>query len=286
MRSIIQHLRFPFSIFLLPVYLFALSQAPSVSIRVSWWSFFIIHFLVYPASNGYNSYFDKDEGPIGGVEKPLPVAKPLFYTAWALDILAIMLAMVFCSWQFALELLIYGLISKAYSHPAIRLKKYPLISWLTVGLIQGGFMYWSVLRLLSNYQVTVNETSYWAGIVLASLPLLAFYPITQIYQHAEDSQRGDRTLSLALGKIGTMLLCSLLFGALSVGYFLYFGKSELRLSAPFMKYLVCMGPSVGFFAWWFLQILKNPEKANFKNTMAMNALGSLGMNAFFVSLLF
>src|SRR5215203_4561914 len=51
-RSTIQLLRFHFSLFLLPVYLFALSQAPTIDLKNAVLSFFILHLLVYPSSNG------------------------------------------------------------------------------------------------------------------------------------------------------------------------------------------------------------------------------------------
>jgi len=99
-------------------------------------SFFILHLLLYPASNAYNSYFDKDEGSIGILESPPPVDKELFYVSWVLDILALLLG-VFIGWPFVCYLLIYGFISKAYSHDRIRLKKYPVASWLIVSFFSG-----------------------------------------------------------------------------------------------------------------------------------------------------
>ena len=65
MKNILLHLRIPFSFFLLPIYLFALSQSPAVDVTKAWWVFFILHFMLFPASNAYNSYYDKDEGSIG-----------------------------------------------------------------------------------------------------------------------------------------------------------------------------------------------------------------------------
>ncbi|MFI5187293.1 MAG: prenyltransferase, partial [Chitinophagales bacterium] len=60
-RSTIQLLRFHFSLFLLPVFLFALSQLNTINWQNAAIVFFILHVLVYPASNGYNSYMDRDQ---------------------------------------------------------------------------------------------------------------------------------------------------------------------------------------------------------------------------------
>src|SRR5690242_2245299 len=120
------HLRIPFSYFLLPVYLFALAISPNPTNHSVLWSFLIIHLLLYPASNGYNSYFDKDEKSIGGLKNPPPVNKGLYALSLLFDLVALVLAGQLINLTFAIMLLIYGLASKAYSHPAVRLKKYPI----------------------------------------------------------------------------------------------------------------------------------------------------------------
>ena len=69
----IKLLRIPFSFFLMPLFLFALSQAETILPSKAIVSFFLIHFLIYPASNGYNSYIDRDEESIGGLEGALKI---------------------------------------------------------------------------------------------------------------------------------------------------------------------------------------------------------------------
>ncbi len=55
----------------MPVYWFALSQVN----KINWYDailiFIILHVFVYPASNGYNSFMDRDTGSIGGIKHPL-----------------------------------------------------------------------------------------------------------------------------------------------------------------------------------------------------------------------
>jgi 4-hydroxybenzoate polyprenyltransferase len=140
-RSTWQHLRIPFSYYLLPVYLFSLSVSANLNQPRLIWVFVIVHLFLYPASNGYNSYFDKDEKSIGGVKNPLPVNKGLYYMSLLFDVIAVILGYVMINLTFAIMLLIYGLISKAYSHPAIRLKKYPIAGWLVVSTFQGLFTF-------------------------------------------------------------------------------------------------------------------------------------------------
>ncbi len=98
--------------------------------------FAIVHLLLYPASNAFNSFYDRDEGSIGGLEFPPPVSRHLLYTALILDLVAITLGWFVTPW-FALLLAFYGFNSKAYSYDRIRLKRFAVFSWILVGLGQG-----------------------------------------------------------------------------------------------------------------------------------------------------
>src|SRR5688572_32252836 len=100
-RSSWLHLRIPFSFFLLPIFLFSLSVSPNFNGPRIGWVFFILHFLLYPASNGYNSYFDKDEKSIGGLKNPPPVHTGLYYTALIFDLVAVVLGYLQINLTFA-----------------------------------------------------------------------------------------------------------------------------------------------------------------------------------------
>ena len=85
--STFQLLRFHFSFFLMPVYWFAMSQLLHPDMRRAMLVFFIIHFLLYPSSNGYNSYMDRDEESIGGLKTPLAPTRQLYYVTLTMDLL-------------------------------------------------------------------------------------------------------------------------------------------------------------------------------------------------------
>ena len=122
-KSTILHLRIPFSFYLMPVFCFATAVAQPDDWMKVFGVFVILHLLVYPASNGYNSYYDKDEESIGGLEKPPPVDKELLYVSLVLDALAVLLSL-FISYWFALGIFIYGMVSNEYSYDKTRLKKF------------------------------------------------------------------------------------------------------------------------------------------------------------------
>src|SRR5579859_8155093 len=223
MSSTLLHLRIPFSYFLLPVYFFALGISPNFSVSSLTWSFILIHLMLYPASNGYNSYFDKDEKSIGGLKNPPPVNASLYYTSLLLDILAVLLAVWKISFFFAFMMLIYGLVSKAYSHPSIRLKKYPVAGWLTVGVFQGSFAFLMCYAGINNFElVNLMQPKVMIPAVLTTIMLLGNYPMTQVYQHEEDARHGDKTMSMLLGIRGTFIFVQLVFALATAGFILYF----------------------------------------------------------------
>src|ERR1700694_1672893 len=111
-RSTIQLLRFHFSFFLLPVYLFALGQLPAWNTSRALLIFLILHLLVYPSSNGYNSYLDRDHTPSGALSAPLQPTRQLCLVSVVMDAIAL-LASCFISRYFALGILLYILASRA-----------------------------------------------------------------------------------------------------------------------------------------------------------------------------
>ncbi len=279
-RSTILHLRFPFSIFLLPVFLFALSISNKPGPGNVLLVFFIVHLLLYPASNGYNSYFDKDEKSIGGLKHPPKVRKDLYYTSLALDMLAIVLGL-FINIQFAIMLLIYGLVSKAYSHPAIRLKKLPITSWLTAGIFQGFFTFLMIFTGLNDYGLEIFfEPTVLIPATLSTGMLMGSYPMTQIYQHEEDSKRGDITLSIKLGVLGTFYFTGIFFTLITVAFVYYYIRFfGLQDGLFFILFIV---PMAAFFIYWYALVRKDSEKANFDNAMRLNLISSVCLGLFFI----
>ncbi|MCB0486905.1 MAG: UbiA prenyltransferase family protein [Cyclobacteriaceae bacterium] len=279
-KSVLLHLRFPFSFFLLPVYLFALGVSPNFSEPRIIWSLLIIHFLLYPASNGYNSYFDKDEKSIGGLKNPPPVSKLLYYVSLLMDGLAIFLALKI-SVLFAIMLFIYGMVSKAYSHPMIRLKKYPIAGWLVIGLFQGFFTFLMSYEGINAFGFTgIMNSSVLTPALLSSVMLLGNYPMTQIYQHEEDGKRGDKTISIMLGIKGTFLFTAAFFALATGGFAWYFfAYHGAKYAWYFLSFL---GPVVVFFFIWFFMVIKDETKADYQKTMILNFISSLCLNAFFI----
>ncbi|MGI4019881.1 MAG: UbiA family prenyltransferase [Janthinobacterium lividum] len=279
-RSTLAHLRFVFSVFLLPVYLFAYSQAGYVPAFRAVIVFVVWYVLAIPATNGYNSYFDKDEGSIGMLEKPPAVDKSLYYVSLLMEVLAFLLGLFISVW-FAFAVLIYGVMSKLYSHPVTRLKKYPIVSFLTVFFFQGAFMYWAIYGGLAGpilLFMGYNPEILIAGGICSCL-IGASYPLTQIYQHEEDAKRGDFTLSLMLGYKGSFIFSGIVFAAgIILSFFYWHILGEMK---NFYVFLACSFPIFLFFNYWFFSVLKTVSEANYKNAMLMNFISAVFMLIYF-----
>lgn len=275
------HLRIPFSFFLMPVFFFALAISPNFTANSLLWTFLIIHLFLYPASNGYNSYFDKDEQSIGGLKRPPAVTPGLYWLALAFDGVALALAVWKIGWLFAVLLLIYGLVSKAYSHPLVRLKKYPIGGWLTIGFFQGFFTFLMCYAGLNNFGwEPLLQGKVIVPAALSTLMLLGSYPMTQVYQHEEDLKRGDRTLSVRLGIRGTFLFVQVVFTLAAALYGWYFAAFFSIHTA--LRYLTFLAPVAIFFMIWFARVWRNPQKANYANTMWLNFISAVCLNTFFI----
>ena len=280
-RSTWLHLRIPFSYFLMPVYLFALGISPNLVESRLIWSFLIVHLLLYPASNGYNSYFDKDEKSIGGLRNPPPVSKGLYFLSLLLDGMAIVLGFIKVGGLFSLMLFVYGLASKAYSHPSVRLKKYPIGGWLVTGFFQGFFTFLMCYLGINHFEIeNALQAKVMIPAALTSVMLWGNYPMTQVYQHEEDARHGDQTLSILLGIRGTFLFVLAVFGLAVTGFVLYF-RSYYSIQYGYI-FLLALAPVGLFFMFWLYRVWYDPSKVNFSNTMRLNFISATCLNAFFI----
>lgn len=275
------HLRIHFSYFLMPVYLFSVGISPNLNEDRLLWVFLIVHVFLYPASNGFNSYFDKDEKSIGGLKNPPSVTKGLYYLSILFDGIAIILGYFKVNLVFAIMLWVYGLVSKAYSHPSIRLKKYPVTGWIVTGFFQGFFTLVMCYVGLNNFSFeSIFKPHILTPALLTTLMLLGNCPMTQVYQHEEDASRGDITLSLKLGIQGTFFFTALLFTLATAGFVYFFNHYYHPKYA--VQFLMALIPVLAFFTHWFFRVRKDEAKANYTNTMWLNFISATCLNGFFI----
>lgn len=261
----------------MPVFWFAVSFVNQVNIPNTILAFFIIHFLLYPASNGYNSYMDRDTTPVGGIERPMQPTKQLFVITIILDITAFLLSLGL-SPIFAACLVFYIICSRLYSYRGIRLKRFPIMGYVTVVCNQGCLIFFMVYHAAESSYTPIFPIS---AMIAAGFLIGGFYPITQIYQHQSDAEDKVKTISMMLGKKGTFIFCAGMYG---IAFVLLFFSYSNHLQY-FMVIQLFFLPVIFYFIYWLNRVWKYEEQANFKHTMRMNWLASTCSNLAFITIL-
>jgi len=262
----------------MPVYWFALSQVSVVNTFHAVLIFIILHLFVYPSSNGYNSFMDRDKGSIGGLKNPKQPTRQLFYVTVILDVAALIMSF-YISLYFAAGIFIYIIASRAYSYRGIRLKKYPVSGYLTVIICQGALTFFLVMHGSSVSKTILVPIT---GMIGAALLVGGFYPLTQIYQHQQDILDGVTTLSYKLGYRGTFIFTAIVY-FLAMGTIGIYMVSQNKADLFFIMQIFLL-PVLVYFIWWFYNVYKDYRKANFINTMRMNIIASFFTNAAFIFL--
>lgn len=159
--------------------------------------FGVIHLLLFGGATLYNSWFDKDEGPIGGLMHPPALPGWSHPFSWVLQAVGALLSAgmgVVYLGIYTLSVLTFW----AYSRPGIRWKGHPWLSLLAIGLSTG------TNSVLFGYLAAGGVLN--AGAIVASVGtagvVLSLYPVSQLYQLAEDRRRGDRTFAGTFGLSG------------------------------------------------------------------------------------
>src|SRR5688572_1023031 len=139
---------------------------------------------------------------------------------------------------------------------------YAITGWLVAGVFQGLF---TVIMCYVGINVYTIEISLHSKVLLAGaltpLMLWANYPMTQVYQHEEDFERGGHTISLLLGIRGTFYFVGGIFALVAISFLLYFNRF---FGVHYTNiFVVALAPVILFFSIWFLRILKNENLANY-----------------------
>jgi 1,4-dihydroxy-2-naphthoate octaprenyltransferase len=197
------------------------------------WTFTLLGWFVFVVLlNGgtlaINSAFDKDEGDIGYLKAPPKPPRYLLHFSMVLLAASLTLALLFLKvppkGKYFFEIVLACvLMSVLYSVPPIRLKA--RAGWdLIINCVGFGFFTPMAGWAITGRPLTapVVDACVGFGFLFATL-----YPMTQIYQVAEDSARGDQTLVIRMG-VGRSLSYAL--GALVVAH-LWFAWAALKHGA-------------------------------------------------------
>jgi 4-hydroxybenzoate polyprenyltransferase len=201
LKSLFVHLRLHYQlVFLSPLFAWGFALGGGRwSLRAAL-AFVAFHVFLYGGITAYNSYYDRDEGPVGGLRKPPPVTAPLLAFSIVVQLIGLALARI-AGWELALLYAAVMLLSVAYSHPAFRWKARPLLSLLVVALGQGAVGFRAGWLCGATPALALSSsTDGLLGLAAAVLLTTGFYPLSQLYQLDEDRARGDFTFSVVYGQ--------------------------------------------------------------------------------------
>ena len=275
MKNLILHLRLNISIILAPIFLWGFYLKVGEFNAIFFWGFIAFHIFLYGGSNAFNSYYDKDEGPIGGLKNPPKVTKELLKFSIGCKIIGLIISMFLNEKFFALYFL-FAALSIIYSHPYKRWKASPYFSIFTIGVGQGGIAF-----LAGYFCQTIEIKSFPIlifGMFTTIFMSMAMYPLTQLYQVEEDRKRNDITFAVYWGIKNSFkfsYLC-IIISCLSMLLVLYLKSMYLDL-----------GIISAFYAFFIIQIFlwsKNFEEKeimkNYKKIMNLNYSNALGFIAY------
>lgn len=278
-RVLLVHLRLPFQLLLAPVFLWGWLLAGgglSASVLLAFVAF---HVFLYGGSTAFNSAFDRDEGPVGGLERPPPVPDALLPFSLVVQGIGWLLSALVNPTSCAL----YGafvVLSVAYSHPRIRLKRRPVASLLVVGVGQGALAFlaaWAAAR--GDLQSAWSPLGV-AGATAAMLLILGVFPLSQVFQVEEDRARGDRTPAVAWGvrwSFGAALAFQTLGGAvLLVVIASRYGGFEVALVGAG---LLAEAAAV---VRWAASFDPSDVLGGYRQAMRLNTLSAAGLGAYFL----
>ncbi|MBO6523921.1 MAG: UbiA prenyltransferase family protein [Balneolaceae bacterium] len=238
--------------------------------------FLNVHILLFGGATAYNSYWDKDEGPIGGLKNPPKMTRWMWVVsmgmqwaglAWALSV----------GMSFAIIYLVSLILFWLYSTPVARWKGNPFLSLFAIGISTGTNSF--LLGFLAGGGGSLSVTEGFIAFGVACI-ILSLYPASQIYQMKEDKARGDHTFAMKFGLSGVRVFYTIMFltGTWIIASFLYKTNPILGLIFGGLGMLAFSGVSIILFK------LKGKQE-EYGLVMKIKFLASFSFVAFILSTL-
>jgi 4-hydroxybenzoate polyprenyltransferase len=208
-KVFIKHLRLNYQLFVLSsLYLAGGLFSVKTNLLMFIVQFFSVHILLFGGVTAYNSYWDKDTGPIGGLKNPQKMKRWMLYASWIIQFLGLVIG-IFSGVYFVLCYIGVMILFWLYSGPHTRLKEKPILAFVVTFLSVGIFFYMGYIAFGSN---SITLVSFLASLGSA-LVLISMYPFSQSYQYHDDKARGQNTIVVKYGIKGVkriFIVCFLL----------------------------------------------------------------------------
>jgi 1,4-dihydroxy-2-naphthoate octaprenyltransferase len=238
--------------------------------------FLSVHVLLFGGVTVYNSYWDKDTGPIGGLRRPPPLAAWTLPASWVLQGVGLAISIGISSLSAAVYAASMGCFW-LYSGPRSRWKGRPWLSLMGIGAGTGvcGFL----LGYLYDGRGSVSLSAVAGALAVACL-IVSMFPMSQAYQVEEDLGRRDATFAARFGLAGIRRCYAVLFP---------FGVIALAVSLASMEpwlggVLLILGAFSGAGVWRVIRDLRM-DSGEYPRIMAVKYLASGLFSVFLGSVL-
>ncbi len=245
------------------------------------WSSFLgqfanVHLLLFGGATAYNSYWDKDTGPVGGLRNPPSMCRWMWLASMVLQYAGLIIALLL-SVSFAVIYTVSMGLFWLYSSPHFRWKGTPLSSLLAIGISTG------TNSLLLGYLAAGNagiRGDVWTAALGVALIILSLYPVSQLFQLDEDLERGDQTFAITFGFPGVIRFFQIAFG----GGLILAGLSLAALDWRTGTAFIITGMGTG---WWVCRQLKKltAEREDYQKVMRIKYATSLAFVSFLLGLI-
>jgi len=172
-----------------------------------WVQFINVHVLLFGGATAFNSWHDKDEGPIGGLKSPPEMHQWMRSASMVLQFFGLIWA-INVNWNFTIIYAVSILFFWLYSSPLTRWKGKPVLSLIAIGVSTGTNSFFMGFLAAGGYPITWFEDLTALGV---SFLILSLYPVSQVFQTEEDQKRGDVTFAAKFGLKGVKWLFACLF---------------------------------------------------------------------------
>ncbi|WP_020401722.1 UbiA family prenyltransferase [Gracilimonas tropica] len=220
------HLRLHYQFFILSGgYLLSALFIGEVNWEQFWLQFLNVHVLLFGGATAYNSWWDKDEGPIGGLKSPPKMQRWMWPVSMGTQYVGLVWA-ISVNWNFAVIYAVSMLFFWLYSTPLARWKGKPLLSLVAIGVSTGTNSFLMGFLAAGGFPITFFEDAIAIGVAFV---LLSLYPVSQVFQTEEDAARDDHTFAVRFGLIGVKRLFLVFFpiGSAILGWGLFLQNSMM-----------------------------------------------------------
>ncbi len=267
-RAYITLLRLPFQFLLSPIFLWGYLLAGgrlNANLLLAYLSF---HLFLYAGGTALNSFYDRDQGPVGGLANPPTPPKYLLEFSLVWQLIGFVLALTV---NFTVGVIYFVMfwMSIAYSHPRIRLKGKPFGALATIMLGQGILPFYAGWATARGGLEGGGDFFAMVAALAATLIIGGMYPLTQIYQLDADAERGDLTSARFLGVENSFRVALLSIavggaGAVYIAATRFFWWEALGLSLFLSLFLAAVGR-------WRAKFFSQTVMQNFKTVMRLYA---------------